>query len=132
MTNKKSPKLDKLQLEYLFLFTNGHSDGDIYNSLGVNKFKGEFLKENVKKILTEAYGDSDWKTLIKKCLSDNVLSKNNFIPSNIIELANVYTEQIFTESFISQITNQKSTKKIESRLVNFISTCELLNNKTDQ
>ena len=116
-------KLTKTQLEFLYLFTIGYSDQEIFRTLNVNKLVGINIKKRVKLKLSKKYKTDDWNLIIKKCFLDNTLNKNDFIQSKVINLANQFTNKIYTKKKNKNIIAEKELNYIQKSVSDFINNC---------
>jgi len=122
---KETFGLTKKQLLYLELYTFGYDNEKIYDLLGVDNEYGEDIKYFVKKVLGTKLKTNSWNEIIKKSFELGTLNKNDYLNPVITEQANIFTEQIFSEIFMDEVSHYVATEPIKHKMMSYLNACKM-------
>jgi len=118
--------LSEIQLLYLNLYVFGYEDKEIYEILGVDEESGQEIKYFVKSFLGKKYKTDNWTEIIKRSFESEILDKYDHLRDVIKNQANIYSEKIFTEKCMDEVSFYDSSEPIKQFIQNFINTCDLV------
>ena len=127
--------LTERQLLYLNLSVFGYDDDQIFELLELDAESGEDIKYIVKKDLGSKFNTTNWTEIVKQSFETELLDTYDHLRDIIKNQANIYTEQIFTEKFMDEISFYDSTEPIRRSIQNFLNTCDIVlenDNKLDE